>query len=283
MELCNPSEIKELLSRHGFRFSKSMGQNFLIDDSVPRRIVQMSRIDKSCGVLEIGPGIGALTVRLGEMAGKVVSVELDKALPPLLAESLSGHDNIEVVMGDVLKTDVPALVREKLSGLTPCVCANLPYNITTPVLTKLMEPGIFETITVMIQKEVAKRITASPGTADYGSFTVYTNYHALPEILFDVPPSCFMPQPKVTSSVIKLTRREKPECVTDEKLFFKVVRASFAQRRKTMVNGLSSAFSLSKEELCGILRECGFDERIRGEKLGIPEFAAVAEKIGERL
>lgn len=283
MELCNPSEIKKLLNRHGFRFSKSMGQNFLINDNVPRRIVEMSGIDKSCGVLEIGSGIGALTVRLGENAGKVVSIEVDKSLLPLLAESLAGYDNIEIVMDDVLKTDVPALVREKLYGLTPCVCANLPYNITTPVLTKLMEPGIFETITVMIQKEVAKRITAAPGTADYGSFTVYANYHALPEILFDVPPSCFMPQPKVTSSIIKLARREKPECVTDEKLFFRVVRASFAQRRKTMVNGLSSAFPLPKEELCNILRECGFDERIRGENLGIPEFAAVAEKIGERL
>lgn len=283
MELCNPSEIKELLNRHGFRFSKSMGQNFLINGSVPRRIVKMSGIDKSCGILEIGSGIGALTVWLGENAGKVVSIEVDKSLLPLLAESLAGHDNIEIVMGDVLKTDIPALVREKLSGLTPCVCANLPYNITTPVLTKLMEPGIFETMTVMIQKEVAKRITAAPGTADYGSFTVYVNYHARPEILFDVPPSCFMPQPKVTSSVIKLTRRERPEYVTDKKLFFRVVRASFAQRRKTMVNGLSSAFPLTKEELCDILRECGFDERIRGENMGIPEFAAVAEKIGERL
>ena len=279
MELCNPSEIKELLSRHGFRFSKSMGQNFLIDDSVPRRIVQMSGIDKTCGVLEIGPGIGALTVRLGENAGKVVSIELDKTLPPLLAESLAGIDNVEIITGDVMKTDVEALAREKLAGYTPCVCANLPYNITTPVLTKLMESGIFETITVMIQKEVAERITARPGTADYGSFTVYANYHAVPEILFEVPPSCFMPQPKVTSAVIKLTKREKPECVTDEKLFFKVVRASFAQRRKTMVNGLSAAFPLSKEELCGILRECGLDERVRGETLGIPEFAAVAEKI----
>ena len=282
MDLCNPAEIKELLARHGFRFSKSMGQNFLIERSVPERIAEMSGIDESWGVLEIGPGIGALTVQLAQRAGKVVSVELDKALPPLLKESLAGCDNVKIISGDILKTDIYELVQSEFAGRRLCVCANLPYNITTPVLTKLMDTGLFEFLTVMIQKEVAKRITASPGAADYGAFTVYANYHSHPEILFDVSPSCFMPQPKVTSSVIKLTRREKPECVRDEKLFFKVVRASFAQRRKTMVNGLASVFPMTKEELTDIIKQCGFDEKVRGETLGIPEFALIANMIGER-
>lgn len=281
MDLYKVSYIKELLGRHGFHFSKSMGQNFLVDESVPRRIAQMSGIDGSCGVLEIGPGIGALTVQLAPLAGKVVSVELDKKLQPLLEETLSGISNSTVVMGDILKTDIPKLVEEHFKGLEPCVCANLPYNITTPVLTKLIDCGLFSFITVMIQKEVARRICAGPGSGDYGAFTVYANYHMEPKLLFDVPPGCFIPQPKVTSSVIKLTRRAAPPAdVRDEALFFKVVRASFAQRRKTLLNGLAAAFPLKKEVLEKVITDCGFDPRVRGETLSVTDFAAVSDMLG---
>lgn len=284
MDLCNPKEIKILLESNGFRFSKAMGQNFLIEGSVPIRIAEGSGIDESFGVLEIGPGIGALTKRLSERAGKVVAVELDKSLPKLLAVSLADCKNVEIVSGDILKTDIEALVREKFDGMRLAVCANLPYNITTPVLTKLIDSKLFETITVMIQREVARRIAAKPESEDYGAFTVYANYHTVPEILFDVSPGCFMPQPKVTSSVIKFTRREAPPTeVQDEKLFFRVVKASFAQRRKTLVNGLAAAFPLSKDVLSEILVNCGFDPRVRGETFGIPEFAIVAQAIGEKL
>ena len=280
MDLYKVSYIKELLERHGFHFSKSMGQNFLIDESVPRRIVQLSHVGREHGVLEIGPGIGALTVQLSALAGKVVSVELDKKLRPLLEETLSGLSNSTVVMGDILKTDIGALAEEHFKGLEPCVCANLPYNITTPVMTKLIDTGIFSFITVMIQREVARRICAVPGSGDYGAFTVYVNYHMEPQLLFDVPPGCFMPQPKVTSSVIKLVRRDKPPAeVQDKALFFRVVRASFAQRRKTLLNGLSAAFPVSKEELQRVIEDCGFDPRVRGETLSIGEFAMVANRL----
>ncbi len=280
MDLYKVSYIKELLERHGFHFSKSMGQNFLIDESVPRRIVQLSQVGREHGVLEIGPGIGALTVQLSALAGKVVSVELDKKLRPLLEETLSGLSNSTVVMGDILKTDIGALAEEHFKGLEPCVCANLPYNITTPVMTKLIDTGIFSFITVMIQREVARRICAVPGGGDYGAFTVYVNYHMEPQLLFDVPPGCFMPQPKVTSSVIKLVRRDKPPAeVQDKALFFRVVRASFAQRRKTLLNGLSAAFPVSKEELQRVIEDCGFDPRVRGETLSIGEFAMVANRL----
>ena len=243
MELTNPDVIKYLLAKNGFSFSKAMGQNFLTAAWVPERIAAESGITKNDGVLEIGPGIGCLTQQLSHAAARVVAVELDKRLPPLLAESLSDCDNVEIVSGDILKLNIPELVENRLGGLMPRVCANLPYNITTPVLTALIETGLFETITVMVQKEVALRICAEAGTKDYGAFSVYVNYHTEPEILFHVPPGCFMPQPKVTSSVVTLKRRDTiPWDINDEKLFFRVVRASFAQRRKTLVNGLSSAF-----------------------------------------
>ena len=286
MDLCSASDIKQLLERHGFRFSKSMGQNFLIDGSVPERIAEMSGIDKSFGVLEIGPGIGALTQHLCALAGKVTAVELDKSLPPLLDESLAQFDNVEIVTGDILKTNIPELVRTKMPEMRYAVCANLPYNITTPVLTALIQAGIFESITVMIQREVARRICAAEGDEDYGAFSVYAQYHTEPELLFDVPPSCFMPQPKVYSSVIKMTvRREKAAAVKDEELFFKTVRASFAQRRKTLVNGLFSGFSgkLTKPQVIQVLNDCGLDEKVRGEKLSIAQFARIADRIGELL
>jgi 16S rRNA (adenine1518-N6/adenine1519-N6)-dimethyltransferase len=285
MELTNPEVIKYLLAKNGFSFSKAMGQNFLTAAWVPERIVSESGITKNDGVLEVGPGIGCLTQELSHAAGRVVAVELDKRLPPLLAESLSGCGNVEIVSGDILKLDIPELVKNRLNGLTPKVCANLPYNITTPVLTALIETGLFETITVMVQKEVALRICADPGTKDYGAFSVYVNYHTEPEILFHVPPGCFMPQPKVTSSVVTLRRRDtKPWDIRDEKLFFRVVRASFAQRRKTLANGLSSAFGeLGKDGVKSVIAVCGFPENIRGETLDIPGFGALSNAVGERL
>ena len=281
MDLCDIREIKALLARHGFRFSKSMGQNFLIQSWVPRDIAAASGAGPGVGVLEIGPGIGPLTDRLAGLADRVAAVELDRSLLPVLAETMAGHDNVEIVPGDILKLDVPALVGEKLAGLTPIVCANLPYNITTPVLTALLEARCFASITVMIQREVARRICAAPGTPDYGAFSVYCQVHAGTELLFDVPPDCFLPAPKVTSSVLRLTPRPLPAEIEDEAFFFRVVRAAFAQRRKTLLNALGAAFGgqFSKEELAGLLADCGLPENVRGERLGIPEYAALARAL----
>ena len=281
MDLCDIREIKSLLARHGFHFSKSMGQNFLIQSWVPRDIAAASGAGPGVGVLEIGPGIGPLTDRLAGLADRVAAVELDRSLLPVLAETMAGHDNVEIVPGDILKLDVPALVGEKLAGLTPIVCANLPYNITTPVLTALLEARCFASITVMIQREVARRICAAPGTPDYGAFSVYCQVHAGTELLFDVPPDCFLPAPKVTSSVLRLTPRPLPAEIGDETFFFRVVRAAFAQRRKTLLNALGAAFGgqVSKEELAGLLAGCGLPPDVRGERLGIPEFAALARAL----
>ena len=284
MDLCNPSEIRSLLKSRGFRFSKAMGQNFLTDSSVPERLAEGAGVDRDCSVLEIGPGIGALTAELSGRAGNVVAVELDRELPAILEITLSGRSNIEIVSGDILRMDLGSLADEKMPYGRKLVCANLPYNITTPVLTKLIDSHLFESITVMIQKEVAERICSSPGTAEYGAFTVYANYHTVPRILFDVPPSSFIPQPKVTSSVIRLDIRERPpvDC-PDEKLLFRIVRASFSQRRKTLINGLASAVPLGKEELEAAVVSCGFDAKIRGETLGLEGFAAVTGEIRKRM
>lgn len=279
MDLCDIRDIKALLARHGFHFSKSMGQNFLIESWVPNDIADASGADNGFGVLEIGPGIGPLTVQLARRADRVVSVELDKALFPVLSETLRDYNNVEVVPGDIMKVNIPQLITEKMAGLTPIACANLPYNITTPVITALLESGCFEKITVMIQREVAMRICAPPGSSDYGAFSVFCQYHAHCERLFDVGPECFLPAPKVTSSVIRLTPKAKPEEVHNEDAFFRVVRAAFAQRRKTLLNSLSSVMgnSHSKEDLRNAVIACGLPEDIRGERLGIPEFAALAK------
>lgn len=282
MNLCNPSTVKELLARHGFRFSKSMGQNFLIDESVPIRIAEQSGIGRDSGVLEIGPGIGPLTVQLAERAGKVVCVELDKSLLPVLAETVADFDNVEVINGDILKTDLAEIADGALGGLRPVVCANLPYNITSPVLTALIDSKRFESITVMVQREVARRICADAGTSDYGAFSVYCGFYTQAELLFDVAPDCFMPAPKVWSSVITLRMREVNPCgVEDERAFFRVVKAAFAQRRKTLVNSLMTSFGgmLTKQEMTEIVTKCGFDERIRGETLDIAGFAKLADSI----
>ena len=286
MDLCNEKDIRALLGRHGFRFSKSMGQNFLIEGWVPRDIADASGAGEDCGVLEIGPGIGPLTVQLARRAGKVAAIELDRSLLPILDETLAPYDNVTVIPGDAMKLDLAALAAEQFPGLTPLACANLPYHITTPVLTALIEAGCFRAITVMIQREVALRICAAPGTADYGAFSVFCQYHTAPELLFEVPPECFLPAPKVTSAVIKLVpRQEPPQELVEEGLFFQVVKASFAQRRKTLLNGLTSAFGsrVPKDELRTVLAEAGLPENVRGETLGIPQFAALAATLSRRL
>lgn len=285
MNLCDINEIKALLARHGFRFSKAKGQNFLTASWVPREIAEASGIDDRCGVLEVGPGIGPLTEQLCLHAKKVLAVEVDTSLQPILAETMAGRDNLTVHFGDIMKLDIAELVRAEFPGLRPMACANLPYYITSPVLAALLESRCFEAVTVMVQKEVAQRICSEAGSRDYSAFTVFCNYFSKPELLFDVPASCFIPQPKVTSAVLKLTVRTEPPCqIPDEKLFFRVVKASFAQRRKTLVNGLCSAFpELCKEQLAAAVERCGFSASVRGETLDIPGFAAVARALAPLL
>ena len=281
MDLCNSNDIKALLGRHGFRFSKSMGQNFLIQGWVPRDIADASGADQTCGALEIGPGIGPLTVQLAQRAGKVATIELDRDLLPILGETLAPYDNVTVIPGDAMKLDLAALAAERFPGLTPLACANLPYNITTPVITALIEAGCFASITVMIQREVAKRICAEPGTSDYGAFSLFCQYYTTPEYLFEVPPECFLPAPKVTSSVLRMVPCPPPPEVDDEAHFFRVVRAAFAQRRKTLVNSLSASLGgpLSKEEISNAVSSCGLPENIRGERLSISDFAALSKAL----
>ena len=283
MNLTDYKEIRALLEKHGFRFSKALGQNFLTAAWVPEDIAEAAGLDEHTGVLEIGPGVGCLTRELSKRAGKVVSVELDRSLRPVLAETLTGCENVEVVFGDILRQDIPALLDETMPGLRHVVCANLPYNVTTPVLTALLESGRFETVTVMIQREVARRICAPPNTPDYGAFGVFVQWHAETELLFDVPPSCFVPQPKVTSSVIRLTRRAAPPFpVRDEELLFRIVRAAFNQRRKTLVNALASQVpGVTKEDVEKTLTVLGYDTRIRGEVLDLGGFAKISDKIPE--
>lgn len=284
IDVCNAQVMKPLLEKHGFHFSKAKGQNFLIARWVPEEIAEQSGVDKDVGVLEIGPGIGPLTQQLALRAGKVCAVELDSRLKPILDETVGDFSNLNILWGDVLKQDIPALVKEQFGDLRPMACANLPYYITSPILSALLEAKCFDAVTVMVQKEVAVRIAAKPGTADYSAFTVFCQFYAEPEILFDVPAHCFMPQPKVTSAVITLrTRKELPWDIQDEKLFFRVVRASFAMRRKTLQNGLASGFpELGKAGAKEVLTACGLPENVRGETLGIPEFAQIANELIRR-
>ena len=280
MNLTDYNEIRALLARHGFRFSKSLGQNFLTAAWVPERIAEEAGLDEQTGAVEVGPGVGCLTAELARRAGKVAAIELDKALLPVLKETLRDFDNVTVIPGDATRMDLCALVAERLPGLRPVVCANLPYNVTTPLLTALIEAGCFETITVMIQREVARRICAGPGGADYGAFGLFVQWHCETELLFDVPPSCFVPQPKVTSTVIRLTKRAAPPVpVRDEKLLFRIIRAAFNQRRKTLVNALSAGLGLGKAEVEAALADCGLDPRVRGEALDIAAFAALSDKV----
>ena len=282
MDLCDRREIQALLERHGFRFSKAMGQNFLIEGWVPRDIADASGADEHTGVLEIGPGIGPLTAQLVRRAGRVVSVELDERLYPVLRETMADAGNFTLIEGDAMKLDFPQVIREHFAGLRPILCANLPYNITTPVITALLQAGCFASVTVMIQKEVAQRICAQAGTAQYGAFTLLCQYYADCELLYDVPPSCFLPAPKVTSSVIRMTVRGKPPVeVPDETLFFQVVRAAFAQRRKTLVNALSTLLGkdVDKSTIKSLICACNLTETVRGERLSFADFAELTQKI----
>ena len=284
INVCDINVMKPLLAQHGFHFSKAKGQNFLIAPWVPQSIAEDAGVDETAGVLEIGPGIGPLTQQLALRAKKVVAVELDERLKPILAQTVGGFDNLEIIWSDVLKQDVAALVAEKFNGLRPMACANLPYYITSPILSALLEAECFESVTVMVQKEVAQRIAAQPGSADYSAFTVFCQYYAEPELLFDVPAHCFLPQPKVTSAVIQLqVRKERNWDILDEKTFFRLVRASFAMRRKKLSNGLAAGFpELGKAGAAEVIAAAGFDANVRGETLSIPEFATIANEIVRR-
>ena len=281
IDVCDIQVMKPLLAQHGFHFSKAKGQNFLISRWVPESIALEAGVDENAGVLEIGPGIGPLTQQLCLRAKKVCAVELDKRLEPLLEKTVGEFSNLEIIWNDVLKLDVPALVKEKFPGLRPMACANLPYYITSPILSALLEADCFDSVTVMVQKEVAQRIAAAPGNEDYSAFTVFCQYWAEPELLFDVPAHCFLPQPKVTSAVISLrVRKTRPWDIRDRELFFRVVKASFAMRRKKLSNGLASGFpELGKAGAAEVIAMAGFPENVRGETLSIEEFTRIANAI----
>ncbi len=281
-KLSNPQVTIEILKKYNFTFQKRFGQNFLIDGHVIEKIISAAEITKEDTVLEIGPGIGTMTQYLAEAAGRVYAVEIDKNLLPVLAETLAEYDNVEVVNDDILKVDIAALVGD-VSSLK--VVANLPYYITTPIIMGLFENHIpTDSITVMVQKEVAARMQAGPGTKDYGALSLAVQYYAQPYIVANVPPNCFIPRPNVASAVIRLTRWENaPVKVKDEKLMFKLIRASFNQRRKTLQNGIhnSSELPYSKEQVVEALRAMGLPESIRGEALTLEQFARLSDIIGE--
>ena len=286
VNVCDIQVMKPLLAEHGFHFSKAKGQNFLIAPWVPRSIAEEAGVNETAGVLEIGPGIGVLTQELAFRYRKVIAVEIDNGLIPVLRYTLQDCPEgvVNVVHADVMKTDLKALLAPAFEAGKVSVCANLPYYITTPILSALLEAECFERVTVMVQKEVAQRIAAKPGTADYGAFTVFCQYYAQPELLFDVPPHCFMPQPKVTSAVITLrTRKELPWQILEKDVFFRTVKASFAMRRKKLSNGLASGFpELGKAGAAEVIEAAGFDANVRGETLSIPEFSRIANEIVRR-
>lgn len=276
--LYSPSYVKEVLSQHGFKFSKSLGQNFLIDGNIVRKIVSESNITKDDYVLEIGPGMGTLTEELGLHAKKVVAVELDDSLLPILDETLRDYDNIEIVHGDILKIDLPKLIEEKLNGGPVKVVANLPYYVTTPIIAKLIEEGLnLESITVMVQKEVADRMASKPGSKVYGSLSVFVNFYSDPKVIVKVPKTVFMPQPKIDSSVIKLIlKKELPDI--DREKFFRVVKASFSKRRKTIINCLSSyGFEIDKETIKQVLESLNINPEERAENLSVEEFMNISK------
>lgn len=279
--LSDISVIRSVLEKHGFNFSKALGQNFLINPSVCPRMAENSLADENTGVIEIGAGIGVLTAELAKIAKKVVCVELDTRLLPILDETLADFDNIEIVNADVMKTDLKALIEEKFQGMDVVVCANLPYYITSPVITMLLESRLpIKAVTVMIQKEAADRLCTPVGSRDSGAITVCTNYYAEVKQLFNVSRGSFMPAPNVDSTVIRLDIREEPAVqVSDEKKFFKMVKAAFAQRRKTALNSISSGMGLSKTQVAEALRASGLEENIRAEKLTMDELALLCENL----
>lgn len=283
-DLGNPKNTIEILQKYQFRFAKKFGQNFLIDTHVLDKIVRAAEITEEDYVLEIGPGIGTLTQYLCEAAKHVFAVEIDDNLIPILQDTLSAYNNVTVIHQDVLKLDINELVEKQCEGKRIKVVANLPYYITTPILMGLFENHIpMESVTVMVQKEVALRMQAPPGGKDYGALSLAVQFYAEPYIVANVPPNCFMPRPNVGSAVIRLTSHETPIAVKNEKLMFDIIRASFNQRRKTLVNGLHHAglFQLSKEELGAVLERVGIDVNARGETLTLAQFAALSDALGK--
>lgn len=278
--LGNPKGTIDVLQKYDFVFQKKYGQNFLIDEHVLEKIIKAADITKEDFVLEIGPGIGTMTQYLAEAAGKVVAVEIDKMLIPILEDTLSGFANVTILNEDILKVDIKKLAEEYNGGKPIKVVANLPYYITTPIIMGLFESHVpVASITVMVQKEVADRMQVGPGTKDYGALSLAVQYYAEPYIVANVPPNCFMPRPKVGSAVIRLTRHGKPPVdVRDEKLMFRLIRASFNQRRKTLANGLNNSAELNftKEDIQNAIETCGFSASIRGEALTLEDFAALA-------
>ena len=283
--LGTPSATKEIINKYSFAFQKKFGQNFLIDSNVLESIIRGAEITKDDFVLEIGPGIGTMTQYLCEAARQVVAVEIDKMLIPILEDTLSEYDNVEVINQDVLKVDIKSLAEEKNNGKPIKVVANLPYYITTPIIMGLFESGVpIDSITIMVQKEVADRMQTGPGSKDYGALSLAVQYYAIAKVILNVSATCFMPRPNVDSAVIKLTRHKEPTVnVADEKLMFKIIRASFNQRRKTLVNGLKNSpeLSFSKEQIVKAVEKIGKPETIRGEALTLEEFAELANAFTE--
>ena len=283
--LGNRARCTAVLKKYGFSFRKKYGQNFLIDESVLEGIIDTAEITKDDFVLEIGPGIGTLTQYLATYAGRVCAVEIDRALLPILEDTLSGWDNVTVLNADILKTDIRAIAEKENGGAPLKLCANLPYYITTPILMGLFESGApFSQLTVMVQKEVAERMIAEPGSKTYGALSLAVRYYTNPEISFIVEPESFMPRPKVESAIVHMKRHSTPPVsVKDEKMLFDVIRASFNERRKTLQNGIANyaGFSYSKEQVGEALDKCGLERTVRGEKLSLEEFARLADVLSE--
>ncbi|MEY8303481.1 16S rRNA (adenine(1518)-N(6)/adenine(1519)-N(6))-dimethyltransferase RsmA [Anaerosalibacter bizertensis] len=275
--LYSPSYVKEIIDKYNFRFSKSLGQNFLIDGNIVRKICEEGEVSKEDDILEIGPGIGTLTEELSYKANKVVAVELDKSLFPILDETLAGCNNVEIVPGDILKIDLPKLFSEKFESENIKIVANLPYYITTPIIGRLLEEELdIDSILVMVQSEVAERMKASPGTKDYGSLSVFVQYYTEPEIVLSVPKTAFMPRPNVDSAVIKLKIRKEKIELKDRETFFKVVKSAFSQRRKTILNSLSSGLKTDKATIRAILEKADIDPKLRAENLTIEDFSKIS-------
>lgn len=282
-KLTSPKTIKEICKKYDFKFSKGLGQNFLLDENVLVKIAEAA--DGGRGILEIGPGFGVLTQKLAECAQKVVSVEIDRSLIPVLEYTLSEYDNVKIRESDILKTDVRALIEEEFGGERISIAANLPYYITTPIITSLLEAKLpVDNIVVMIQKEVAERICASPGKKDYGAISILCRYYTEPEIITVVPAGSFFPPPKVDSAVLKMKLRDKPLIdVENEEFFFKTVRAAFSQRRKTLANGLSNGLGVDKTTVSEVIAECSLPEAVRGEKLSIEQFGEISNLLYKKI